>query len=538
VKELNDAVLAKVEQEGAMKAIGTLFALLSIGAVGEIADSFYEPQLHAEMLGRLEDPATDWSVTASATSTFSTLPFKEAVEYFKSKRVVTPAVFSEMDKKSRDRAFSMAGVHARYVLETAHEALFQSIAAGTSDVDALKRIRQSFADAGVESPSDFHLETVFDTSVLGAYAGGRYAQLTDPDVLAARPYWEYLTAGDGRVRPAHREMAHRVMPADSPTWSSWFPPNGYRCRCSVRSLSHAEAYARGLTVETEAPPTLKPDPGFSGSPGTQHVADGAIARLRGEAASSGVLGQAAADLDRAGDRQRAERVDAFAKMTRTKIVESFIFPTKLAADGRDQAQRGHFAAFDIEPLSATRAGEYFVEWTLYSQDLDSFEQLVARMVQTPGLGQLAGRLQLVPRAEYVAGWDAFARHEPEAVFDDELAAAVGLPFHEGGTVARLSEYALRASVTTDEISALVSFVLTHGERAPATTPVRRAWEVADIRVRGDRVHQLDLAGYRPAYRNGKAHAAGLELVTVARTPLRGFSHEPVLINARRWGVLS
>jgi SPP1 gp7 family putative phage head morphogenesis protein len=345
-EELNDAVLQKVEQEGAMKAIGTLFVLLSVAAV-DISDSFYEPQLHAEMLGRLENPANDWSVNAAATPLFSQLPFKEAVEYFKSKAVVSPAAFSAMDSRARNSAFSMAGVHARYVLETAHEALFQAIAQGSSDRDALGRIRQAFADAGVESPSDFHLETVFDTSVLGAYAGGRYAQLTDPDVLAERPYWEYLTAGDGRVRPAHRAMAHQVFPADSPTWSSWFPPNGYRCRCSVRSLSHAEAYARGLVIQPAAPASLHPDPGFSGSPATQHVADGAIARLRGEAARSGVLGQAAGDLDRAGDRQRAERVDAFAKMTPPKIIESFVFPTKLAA-----APSLPVESFDVEPPAA------------------------------------------------------------------------------------------------------------------------------------------------------------------------------------------
>jgi hypothetical protein len=106
-------------------------------------------------------------------------------------------------------------------------------------------------------------------------------------------------------------------------------------------------------------------------------------------------------------------------------------------------------------------------------------------------------------------------------------------------VARLSELVLRAPVRLNENPReILSFILTNGERSPGATPVRRAWEVADIRLRGRGVHQLDVRGYRPAYRNAKAHAAGLELAVVARAPLPGFVHEPVLINARRWEALS
>jgi hypothetical protein len=68
-------------------------------------------------------------------------------------------------------------------------------------------------------------------------------------------------------------------------WDMWFPPNGYRCRCSVIGLTKRQADARGIKVEDIDPtntlvePTdpstgnrmparqLLPDPGFKTNPG-------------------------------------------------------------------------------------------------------------------------------------------------------------------------------------------------------------------------------------------------------------------------------
>lgn len=91
-----------------------------------------------------------------------------------------------------------------------------------------------------------------------------------------RPYWRYRTAGDGHVRESHAVMEGRVYRADDPIWDVWYPPNGFRCRCMVVSLSKKQVERMGLHVETEAPYdvdystgeilTKFPDKGFSNNP--------------------------------------------------------------------------------------------------------------------------------------------------------------------------------------------------------------------------------------------------------------------------------
>lgn len=44
---------------------------------------------------------------------------------------------------------------------------------------------------------------------------------------------QYRTANDGKVRPEHAALHNVTLPADDPFWNEFFPPNGWRCRCTV-----------------------------------------------------------------------------------------------------------------------------------------------------------------------------------------------------------------------------------------------------------------------------------------------------------------
>jgi SPP1 gp7 family putative phage head morphogenesis protein len=44
---------------------------------------------------------------------------------------------------------------------------------------------------------------------------------------------QYRTAGDTKVRDSHAEMAGITLPVSDPFWNSYFPPNGWRCRCTT-----------------------------------------------------------------------------------------------------------------------------------------------------------------------------------------------------------------------------------------------------------------------------------------------------------------
>ena len=64
---------------------------------------------------------------------------------------------------------------------------------------------------------------------------GRYkTQLGNVD---DRPYWQYVAVMDRRTRPEHAELNERTFRYDDPFWNSFYPPNGWRCRCRVRALA-------------------------------------------------------------------------------------------------------------------------------------------------------------------------------------------------------------------------------------------------------------------------------------------------------------
>ena len=109
-----------------------------------------------------------------------------------------------------------------------------------------------------------------------AYNAGHYKSMTDPITMKLRPYWKYTTAGDGQVRETHAMMEGRIYRADDPIWDIWYPPNGFRCRCSVVSLTKAQVERSGVEVSKSAPYDIDfstgeikyrfPDKGFSNNP--------------------------------------------------------------------------------------------------------------------------------------------------------------------------------------------------------------------------------------------------------------------------------
>jgi len=105
---------------------------------------------------------------------------------------------------------------------------------------------------GWAAPADltpWRMETIFRTNVQTSYTTGRYKQMVDQK--DAFPFWEYDAVNDSRTRPSHAALDGKIFPADHPFWDTWYPPNGYNCRCGVNPVSKHEA--ENETIETEDP---------------------------------------------------------------------------------------------------------------------------------------------------------------------------------------------------------------------------------------------------------------------------------------------
>lgn len=68
------------------------------------------------------------------------------------------------------------------------------------------------------------------------------------------PYLEYKTKGDSRVRPEHVTLNGTIRPIGDFFWQTYFPPNGWNCRCSVRKISQddIDSGKYQITPDTDA----------------------------------------------------------------------------------------------------------------------------------------------------------------------------------------------------------------------------------------------------------------------------------------------
>lgn len=104
------------------------------------------------------------------------------------------------------------------------------------------------------------LELIFNTNTRLAYAAGQWERIQLGK--KTHPYLRYITKDDGKVRASHAQWHNLTLPVDDPFWSAHYPPNAWRCRCRVVSVSQLD-YDKGKTplgaamLKTAPPVELK-----------------------------------------------------------------------------------------------------------------------------------------------------------------------------------------------------------------------------------------------------------------------------------------
>lgn len=150
------------------------------------------------------------------------------------------------------------------LLQAIYEGIVQSVQGNLSRRDWMDDIEELLTKAGwwgkkaVTDPADgeikftefnpVRLRLIYDMNTRQAYATGLWERVDR--AKRTHPYVRYITRRDERVRAAHRAWDNLVLPVDHPFWKTHWPPNGWRCRCRVMSMSQAE-YDRGHSTERQ-----------------------------------------------------------------------------------------------------------------------------------------------------------------------------------------------------------------------------------------------------------------------------------------------
>lgn len=179
------------------------------------------PEMHARMFGMIGE--------AQPVDAFLNLPWEEAIREFKARGVVSPEEFTRLVGTYAERSQEARALLLQRVQERVREMLVTSLEEGQTFREFAAAIEDEAPGLGITSTDHGYLENVFRTNVQSAYGAGRYRQITDPAVATARPYVQYRTVGDARVRPSHEKLDRTVYRIDGPTWKRIAPPNGYQC---------------------------------------------------------------------------------------------------------------------------------------------------------------------------------------------------------------------------------------------------------------------------------------------------------------------
>ena len=94
------------------------------------------------------------------------------------------------------------------------------------------------------------LGTERDTAIAGGQMAASWARFGEDSVL------KYITVGDGQVRPGHRILDGIRKKKSNPFWKTYYPPNGYKCRCDVTESEGEETQDKDLR-SAEVPPMFR-----------------------------------------------------------------------------------------------------------------------------------------------------------------------------------------------------------------------------------------------------------------------------------------
>ncbi|MCK2095636.1 phage minor head protein [Thauera aromatica] len=196
---------------------------------------------------------------------------EEAVRYLRGRGLLTETFdWRDLWQDEHARQFTVSRLARLDLLAAMHEGL---VAAMDGDLsrrdwmraveDALRRegwwgtnkVRDTEAARMVETTFDApRLKLIFDMNTRMASSAGLWERVERN--RRTHPYVRYITRDDSRVREAHRQWHGLTLPADDPFWATHWPPNGWRCRCRVMSMTAREYELRRAagTIDTARPP--------------------------------------------------------------------------------------------------------------------------------------------------------------------------------------------------------------------------------------------------------------------------------------------
>jgi SPP1 gp7 family putative phage head morphogenesis protein len=198
----------------------------------------------------------------------------KVIKHFESLTPTLKSTFNALTKDAKSRAFVVSRLTNVKHVDAIYKRIAKAVTEGGTIKEAVEDLKNGKNASGDKiCLSSAHLKTIVNTNYQSAYAAGRWAEVQANKQY--RPYLQYLAVNDSRTRDEHWMLNGKIYPVDDPFWTINMPPNGFNCRCDVRSLSERQVAkikeAGGESVSRteagETPFSIADNPGFEGNPG-------------------------------------------------------------------------------------------------------------------------------------------------------------------------------------------------------------------------------------------------------------------------------
>jgi SPP1 gp7 family putative phage head morphogenesis protein len=187
---------------------------------------------------------------------------KQAIAFLEKKGYRFSWDYFQVWQEDHAQAFTVAKVARMDILQDIRGAVESALKEGKSFQKFQKELRPMLEAKGwwgkkmlvdekgqgelVQLGSPHRLKTIYQTNMQSSLMKGRYDGMMQSTEM--RPYWQYIAIMDNRTRPEHAALNGKIFRYDDPFWNTHYPPNGYNCRCRVRTLSQREVDRMGIQV--------------------------------------------------------------------------------------------------------------------------------------------------------------------------------------------------------------------------------------------------------------------------------------------------
>lgn len=181
---------------------------------------------------------------------------EEIIAYFKAKGIHPTWNWQDLWQESSMKAFTVTKVMEMDILQDIKNELVNALESGETLQTFKNNLESVLADkewwkvkktqtnpdtgetAEVELGSNRRLKQIYETNLTTSYRSGQFKQQWES--RDTRPYWMYVCKMLPTSREEHKALNGKVFLATDPFWDTFYPPNGFNCRCDVIPLTDDE----------------------------------------------------------------------------------------------------------------------------------------------------------------------------------------------------------------------------------------------------------------------------------------------------------